>query len=61
MKRDVGARALRAVVEEIMLELMYELPEQKDKGGTYEVTHDMVDGKVKPTIFAAQKVRKEST
>ncbi len=26
MKRDVGARALRSVIEELMLELMYELP-----------------------------------
>ena len=27
LKRDTGARALRAVVEELMLDLMYELPE----------------------------------
>ena len=60
MKRDVGARALRGVVEELMLELMYELPEQKDKGGAYEITDDMVSGREKPTLFSACKVHKES-
>ena len=35
MKRDVGARALRGVVEDLMLELMYELPEAKEQDVTY--------------------------
>ncbi|MFB3893325.1 MAG: ATP-dependent Clp protease ATP-binding subunit ClpX [Phycisphaerae bacterium] len=60
MKRDVGARALRAVVEELMLDLMYELPESKDKGGTFEITESMVEGGQTPTLFAARKVKKES-
>jgi ATP-dependent Clp protease ATP-binding subunit ClpX len=60
MTRDVGARALRAVIEEIMMNLMYELPEQKDKGGTFQVTAGMVDGTIKPSLFAARKVKKES-
>ncbi|HEY3243838.1 MAG TPA: ATP-dependent Clp protease ATP-binding subunit ClpX [Phycisphaerae bacterium] len=32
IKRDTGARALRAVVEELMLDTMYELPERRDSG-----------------------------
>ena len=60
MKRDTGARALRAVIEEIMLDMMYELPEAKDEGAAYDITADMVDAKVKPTLFAAKKAKKES-
>ena len=61
IKRDVGARALRAVVEEIMLDLMYELPEHDDrKGATYLITEKMVSGEVPPTLFAAKQVKKES-
>ena len=60
MKRDVGARALRAVIEELMLDLMYELPEQKEKGGVYEITAEMVSAKTMPTLFEACKVQKES-
>jgi ATP-dependent Clp protease ATP-binding subunit ClpX len=59
MKRDVGARALRAVIEELMLEIMYELPEQKG-GGSYEITGEMVESKSAPTLFEAQKAKKES-
>ena len=60
MKRDVGARALRSVVEEIMLNLMYDLPEQKDEHNNYEITAEMVNGEVKATLFAARKIKKES-
>ena len=38
-KRDTGARGLRAVVEEIMLDVMYELPDQ-GQGGKYVITED---------------------
>ncbi|HEY2586474.1 MAG TPA: ATP-dependent Clp protease ATP-binding subunit ClpX [Tepidisphaeraceae bacterium] len=43
LKRDTGARALRAVCEEIMLDLMYGLPEQQ--GGKYVITEDIVEGR----------------
>ena len=32
IERDTGARALRGVMEDFMLSIMYDLPEQKDKG-----------------------------
>jgi len=60
MTRDVGARALRAVIEEVMLELMYELPEHKEEGATYEVTAEMVTGAAPRTLPAAKKMKKES-
>jgi ATP-dependent Clp protease ATP-binding subunit ClpX len=44
LKRDTGARALRAVCEEIMLDLMYKLPDQQ-QGGKYVITADVVAGR----------------
>ena len=44
LKRDTGARALRAVCEEIMLDLMYKLPDQKQRG-KYVITEDVVEGR----------------
>jgi len=60
MKRDVGARALRAVVEDLMLDLMYELPEHKEDRADYEITAEMVNSAEKPTLFNARKIKKES-
>ncbi|MEX2214254.1 MAG: ATP-dependent Clp protease ATP-binding subunit ClpX [Phycisphaeraceae bacterium] len=37
--RNTGARALRGVMEEIMLDILYELPEEQYQGGKY-----MIDG-----------------
>jgi len=45
IERDTGARALRGVVEEIMLDIMYELPEHQ--GGKYVVTPEVVRGEAK--------------
>ena len=36
-KRETGARALRAVMEEVMLNLMYDLPEVKDEDAAFLV------------------------
>jgi ATP-dependent Clp protease ATP-binding subunit ClpX len=44
LKRDTGARALRAVVEEIMMDLMYRLPDQ-EPGVKYIITRDIVEGR----------------
>ncbi|MCK4601311.1 MAG: ATP-dependent Clp protease ATP-binding subunit ClpX, partial [Phycisphaerae bacterium] len=58
--RNVGARALRSVVEELMLDLMYDLPDHKEEGAVYEITENMVSGEVEPTLFTARQVKKES-
>ena len=58
LKRDTGARALRAVCEELMLDLMYELPEQQ-KGCKYVINEDVVEGRVKLVKIEPER-RKES-
>jgi ATP-dependent Clp protease ATP-binding subunit ClpX len=47
MQRKTGARALRAIMEELMLDVMFEAPELREKG-TMEslcITKDMVKAK----------------
>ena len=44
LKRKTGARALRSIVEEIMLDLMFALPAQ-DEVKEFTVTADMVKQK----------------
>ncbi|MCI8984155.1 MAG: ATP-dependent Clp protease ATP-binding subunit ClpX [Hungatella sp.] len=49
MKRDTGARALRAIMEEFMLDIMFEVP--KDPGiGTVVITRDYLDKSGGPRI-----------
>ena len=45
LKRDTGARALRSVMEEIMLDLMYQLPDLGERG-KYVISEDVVKGEV---------------
>jgi len=58
LKRDTGARALRSITEELMLDLMYQLPEET-KPARYVITRDIVEGRVN-LAAAKQKARKES-
>ncbi|OQY07548.1 MAG: ATP-dependent protease ATP-binding subunit ClpX [Planctomycetales bacterium 4572_13] len=58
IKRDTGARALRAIMEELMVDLMYQLPEES-KPGEYTITPDVIEGKADP-FEQARKVQKES-
>jgi ATP-dependent Clp protease ATP-binding subunit ClpX len=53
IEQDVGARALRGVVENLMLDIMYELPEHS--GGSFVITPEIVRGEKKllPTKDAA--------
>jgi ATP-dependent Clp protease ATP-binding subunit ClpX len=44
MERETGARGLRAIVEGIMLDILYELPDQTP-GSTYLITEDVVVGR----------------
>jgi len=57
LDRNTGARALRAVTEELMLDIMYDLPERK-RGGKYGVTEDVVLGK--QPLFTQVDIQKES-
>jgi len=55
LARDTGARALRSVMEEVMLHLMYELPEQKYRGGKYVIDTNAVEGEVSLDDLRAAK------
>lgn len=48
-ERDTGARALRAVIEEYMLDIMYEIPKD-DNIGTVTITGDYIEGKGGPIV-----------
>ncbi|MHC4461148.1 MAG: ATP-dependent Clp protease ATP-binding subunit ClpX [Planctomycetota bacterium] len=58
LKRDTGARALRAITEELMVDLMYQLPEEP-KPAKYVITCDIVEGKAELST-AKQRAKKES-
>ncbi len=58
IQRDTGARALRAILEELMVDLMYQLPEEA-KPGEYTITPDVIEGKKDP-FKQARKAQKES-
>jgi len=42
--KDTGARGLRSIIEDIMLDIMYDLPEQ-GAGGRYLITEDVAEGR----------------
>jgi ATP-dependent Clp protease ATP-binding subunit ClpX len=44
--RKTGARGLRAILEDKMLDLMYEIPSLTNKPKSIEITRDYIDGKV---------------
>jgi ATP-dependent Clp protease ATP-binding subunit ClpX len=58
LKRDTGARALRSITEELMVDFMYQLPEEQ-KPAKYIITRDIVEGKAELST-AKQNVQKES-
>jgi ATP-dependent Clp protease ATP-binding subunit ClpX len=57
MTRDTGARALRGIMEDLMVDLMYRLPEEH-KPAHYVVTEEVVEGK--QDLFAQSEKMKES-
>jgi ATP-dependent Clp protease ATP-binding subunit ClpX len=57
LKRDTGARALRAVCEEIMLDVMYHLPDQP-QGVKYVIDEDVVLGR--RHLFGQRPAEKKS-
>jgi ATP-dependent Clp protease ATP-binding subunit ClpX len=59
MEKKTGARALRAILEEIMLDIMYEIPKD-DNIGSVIITKDYIEGSGVPVIemrgVAKQKI-----
>ena len=49
LKKDTGARALRAIIEEFMLDIMYEIPKD-DNIGRVVITREYIEGTGGPVI-----------
>ena len=50
MKKDTGARALRSIIEEFMLDIMYEIPKD-DSIGEVVITREYIEGNGGPKIL----------
>jgi ATP-dependent Clp protease ATP-binding subunit ClpX len=59
LSRDTGARALRAVIDEIMVPHMYHLPDLDNLDAVYTMTADAIDRKT-PLAQLVRRVAKES-
>ena len=59
LKRNTGARGLRAILEEIMMEIMYEIPCRKDIKKVI-ITSAVVDENAEPIIVLKEKPRKNA-
>ncbi|MFZ5632392.1 MAG: ATP-dependent Clp protease ATP-binding subunit ClpX [Bacillota bacterium] len=61
LKRKTGARGLRAILEEVMLDVMYEIPSRQDIAKCI-ITRDTILKKEKPLIVSVdRKKKKEET
>ena len=56
MKKDTGARALRSIIEEFMLDIMYEIPKD-DNIGIVTITKEYVEGNGTPMITMRGQAR----
>ena len=59
MKRGTGARALRTIIEEIMLDIMYEVPSRKDVKKCI-VTAETVRERKNPTLITINELKAAS-
>jgi ATP-dependent Clp protease ATP-binding subunit ClpX len=55
LKRGTGARGLRAILEEVLLNTMYDLPSRTDIDQVL-IDRDVVQDKVNPTLVPAREV-----
>jgi ATP-dependent Clp protease ATP-binding subunit ClpX len=55
MRRGTGARGLRAIMEEVLLNTMYELPSRTDIARVV-IDRDVVEEKVNPTLVPIQEL-----
>jgi ATP-dependent Clp protease ATP-binding subunit ClpX len=58
MLRGTGARGLRAIIEEVLLNVMYEVPSRDDVGKVV-VTKEVVLDNVNPTLVPREPVKRE--
>lgn len=57
LHRDTGARGLRAIIEDVMLEVMYEIPSRIDVTKVL-MTRDVIEKKEKPLVVTVDAKRK---
>ena len=55
--REIGARGLRSIIENVMLDIMFDLPDQA-RGNRYVVTDDIVEGRTK--LFSEESPQTKS-
>jgi len=58
MRRNTGARGLRAILEEVMLDIMYDLP-SRDDIAKCAITKDTIIKKEKPIIISVDRKKKK--
>lgn len=58
IKKDTGARGLRSILEDILMDTMFQIPSMSH-GGVVEVTKDVVDGKCPPVVTEDPTLVKE--
>ena len=57
IKRKTGARALRAIIEEVMLDIMYEVPSAEDVKRVI-LPRGVIESKKPPILLTEEQVRK---
>ena len=55
MKMETGARGLRAILESVMLDIMYELPTRSQEIAEVRVTRDTIENGAEPEYILRQK------
>ncbi len=58
-ERETGARGLRAIIENVMLDILYELPE-RTRGARYLITEDIVHGRQRLFPVPSSEQKRES-
>jgi ATP-dependent Clp protease ATP-binding subunit ClpX len=59
MERSTGARALRTIIEEVMLNIMYEIPSAKDVKRCLIEERTVLE-RIDPTLITASELRQAS-
>ena len=58
IEKKIGARGLRSILEDVMLDVMYEMPDKKDNISTCIITRESIKTK-QPKIIKKRQKRKE--
>ncbi len=57
--RNTGARGLRAILEEIMMEIMYDIPSRKDIKKVI-INEDVIANNAEPVVILKEKIKKSA-